>query len=103
LATLLGHCILRPKNLLELELCYGEPFTDVDANWITFAPLAKDGHIVVDDLQWVSRYWAGEKYTDHPVWERLAKGVALILDEHVRRRCYQYVRGGDRACRKQQI
>jgi hypothetical protein len=26
------------------------------------------------------------------VWERIAKGVALVLDERVRRQCYEYVR-----------
>jgi hypothetical protein len=80
------------KNLLELELYHDEPFTDVDANWITFAPLAKDGRVTIGDLQWVWHYWAGEKYNDQPVWERIAKGVALVLDEQVRRQCYQYVR-----------
>jgi len=81
-----------PKNLIELELCYNEPHADVDANWITFAPLAQDGRITLDDLRWVREYWAGEKYNAHPVWERLAKGVALVLDERVRRQCYHYVR-----------
>jgi hypothetical protein len=81
-----------PKNLLELELCYEDPFTDVDANWITFAPVGNDGRIPFADLQWVQRYWAGEKYNDTPVWERIAKGVALVLDEQIRRQCYQYLR-----------
>ena len=80
------------KNLLELDLYHNEPFTDVDANWITFAPLAEDGRITMGDLPWIRRYWAGEKYNDDPVWERIAKGVALVLDEQVRRQCYQYVR-----------
>lgn len=55
------------KNLLELDLYHNEPFTDLDANWITFAPLAEDGRITMGNLQWVWRYWAGEKYSDHPV------------------------------------
>ena len=80
------------ENLLELQLYYDEPFSDVDANWITYAPLAEDGHVKIDDLQWVRRYWTGETYNDHPVWERLAKGVALVLDEQIRRQCYEYVR-----------
>ena len=80
------------ENLLELELRYQEAFTEVDANWITFAPVGEDGRILIADLQWVRRYWAGEAYNDHPVWERIAKGVALVLDEGVRRRCYDYVR-----------
>jgi hypothetical protein len=92
----IGDCkwppYFEPKNLLELELCYDEPFTDVDANWITFAPVGKDGRIPVGDLQWVQRYWAGESYNDSPVWERIAIGIALVLDEQARRQCYEYVR-----------
>jgi hypothetical protein len=80
------------RNLLELKLCYDEPFTDVDANWITFAPVGNDGRVCLADLQWINRYWAGEKYNDTPVWERIAKGVALVLDEQVRRRCYDYLK-----------
>lgn len=80
------------KNLLELELRYEDNFTDVDANWITFAPIEGDGRISVDNLQWIGRYWAGEPYNNNPVWERIAKGIALILDEKVRRQCYDYLR-----------
>jgi hypothetical protein len=64
----------------------------VDANWITFAPIGADGRIPITDLQWVQHYWAGETYNDSPVWERIAKGVALVLDERVRRQCYHYLR-----------
>jgi len=82
------------KNLIELELRHSEPFTDVDANWITFAPLAEDGRVNIGDLEWIRRYWAGMTYNANnanAVWERLANGVALVLDEQVRRQCYQYV------------
>jgi hypothetical protein len=79
-------------NLLELELHYDEPFTDVDASWITFAPLTDDGRMRLSDLQWVSHYWAGETYSSEPVWERLAKGIALVLDVQVRRKSYHYLR-----------
>jgi hypothetical protein len=75
-----------------LELHYNEPVTDVDANWITSAPLAENGRIDVTDLGWIRRYWASEVRNDDPVWERIANGVALVLDEQVRRQCYQYVR-----------
>lgn len=92
----IGDCKWPPyfesKNLLELELRYDEPFSDVDANWITFAPVREDGRIPIGDLQWAQRYWAGESYSDSPVWERIAKGVALVLDEQVRRECYKYLR-----------
>lgn len=91
-----GDCKWPPyfekKNLLELDLYYDEPFTDVDANWITFAPVGKNGRIPFADLDWVKRYWAGEQYNATPVWERIAKGVALVLDEQVRRQCYDYLR-----------
>jgi hypothetical protein len=80
------------KNLLELEFCYNKPFTDVDANWITFPPSLDDGRITISDLDWIKHYWAGDQYNDQPVWERVGKGVALVLDEQVRRRCYQYLR-----------
>ncbi|MEY9106498.1 hypothetical protein ABH999_002694 [Bradyrhizobium yuanmingense] len=79
------------KNLLQLELCYKDPFTDVDANWITFAPVGSDGRVPSDDLRWIQRYWKGEAYNDRPVWERIAKGVALVLDEGIRRQCYDYL------------
>ena len=68
----------QPSNLLELELRHKEPFTDVDANWITSAPVDVNGKIKIDDLQWVSRYWAGENYSDDPAWERLAKALRWL-------------------------
>ena len=80
------------KNLLELKLCYRDPFTDVDANWITHASRDEDGYISPDDLQWVHRYWSGNTYNDTPIWERISNGIALVLDEQVRRHCYNYVR-----------
>jgi len=82
----------KSTNLLELELRYSGTLTDVDSNWITFAPL-EDGRITIGDLQWIWRYWAGEVYGNDPVWERLANGVALVLDEQVRRRSYQICAG----------
>jgi hypothetical protein len=82
----------KSKNLVELELWYNGAITDVDANWITFAPLAEDGRVSIHDLNWVRRYWAAEQYNASPVWERLAKGVALVLDERIRRQCDRYVK-----------
>jgi len=64
----------------------------VDANWITHAPLGEDGRITLANLEWIRRYWGGEEYDDEPTWERIAQGVALVLDEQVRRKCYDYVR-----------
>jgi hypothetical protein len=83
------HC--EAKNLLELRLHHDEPTTDVDANWITFANVS-EGRVNISDLKWVKQYWAGEPYNESPVWETLATGVALVLDEQVRRRCFDYVK-----------
>jgi hypothetical protein len=81
------------SNLLELQLRYENTFTDVDSNWITFAPLSEDGRLNLNDLSWISRYWRGEPHDAHkPAWERLARGVALVLDEKTRRASYDYMR-----------
>jgi hypothetical protein len=80
------------ENLLELRLYHDEPATDVDANWITFANIGEDGRISINDLQWVTQYWGGEPHNESPVWETLATGVAIVLDEQVRRRCFDYVK-----------
>ncbi len=80
-----------PENLLELELRYDGLFSDVDANWITFAPLANN-RITPENLEWIRRYWSGEAFNNAPAWERIANGIALVLDETVRRKCYEYVR-----------
>ncbi|MCF8482420.1 MAG: hypothetical protein K9H25_18500 [Rhodospirillum sp.] len=80
------------ENLVELDLYCREPFTDLDSNWITFAPLSQDGRLEINDIQWIMQYWKGEQYNSHPVWERLAKGVALVLDEKIRRHCDQYLK-----------
>ena len=80
------------ENLLELELHGTGQQTVVDTNWITFAPRANDGRLEPDELDWTSKYWAGELYCKSPVWELVANGVALVLDTDVRRRCFEYVK-----------
>ncbi len=80
------------ENLLELELHGTGQQTVVDTNWITFAPRANDGRLEPDELDWISKYWAGELYCKSPVWELVANGVALVLDTDVRRRCFEYVK-----------
>ena len=79
-------------NLLELELFCDEVPTIVDANWITFAKTDKaTGRIPTENLSWISKYWRGEQYNERPVWEALANGVALVLDESIRRRCNEFL------------
>jgi hypothetical protein len=79
-------------NLIEFELSPVAPLTVVDANWITLAPLGPDFRLQMDDLDWIEKYWNGLQYQKEPVWEVIANGVAVILDEKVRRRSYDYVR-----------
>jgi hypothetical protein len=80
------------NNLIEFELSPAAPATIVDANWITFAPLGPDFRVQTDDLAWIEKYWNGLQYQKEPVWEVIANGVAVILDEKVRRSCYDHVR-----------
>ncbi|WP_147407820.1 hypothetical protein [Rhodopseudomonas palustris] len=77
----------KPENLVEFDLHCDEMPTVVDANWITFAEVDKSGRIPIDSLEWISRYWEGKQYNDRPVWEVIANGVALVLDENIRRAC----------------
>ena len=75
-----------------MELYYDHQYTDVDANWITFAPTETDGRISLSDIDWIHRYWNGECYADRePVGERLANGAAVVLGEQVRTKCYRYL------------
>ena len=80
-----GHFL--EKNLFELELCQGTATTRCDSNWITYAPLQGNGMLDTRDLSWVDKYWSGIPFNDTPAWEILADGIALVLDESVRRRC----------------
>lgn len=76
------------ENLVELELYPALDPTVCDANWITFANLRSDGRIATEDLTWIDNYWSGKPYSDNaPVWEMIANGVALVLDERIRRQC----------------
>jgi hypothetical protein len=80
------------NNLIEFDLSPATPPTVVDANWITFAPLGADFRLQTDDLGWVEKYWNGQQYHKEPVWEVIANGIAVILDEKIRRSCYDNVR-----------
>lgn len=76
------------ENLVELELYPSLEPTVCDSNWITFAQLCNDGRIPTEDLTWIDDYWSGKPCNDKaPVWEIISNGVAIILDETIRRRC----------------
>lgn len=74
-------------NLVEFDLLCDTMPTIVDANWITFAKVGSDGRIPLDNLDWISSYWSGKQYNENPTWEVIADGVALVLDEKIRRIC----------------
>lgn len=82
----------RPENLVEFEFNSTGDLTVVDSNWITSAPLNSDGRIRTTDLSWIERYWKGDAYGAEPVWEHIGRGVAVVLDEAVRRRCFAQVK-----------
>ena len=76
------------ENFVELELNPTSDPTVCDANWITFADLRSDGRIATEDLTWIDDYWSGKPHNRNaPVWEVIANGVALVLDELFSRRC----------------
>ena len=83
----------KSDNLVEFELFSPEKVTIVDSDWITYAPLDSSYRIKTDNLEWVMHYWKGEARSSNPVWEYIAKGTAIVLDEKVRRRCFSYLKG----------
>jgi len=82
----------RAENLVELELYSPQHVTIVDSDWVTFATRDKDNRIRTDDIQWIENYWKGEPRSTKPIWEYIANGVAIVLNEPVRRRCFAYVK-----------
>lgn len=82
----------RQSNLVELRLWSFSSPTVVDADWITHAPLSDGYKLDTNDLSWIERYWNGEPRGSAPTWEVIAEGVAVILDEGLRRRCYDFTR-----------
>lgn len=79
------------ENLVEFKLYPSAPIRRVDANWITYAPLSSTGRLEEDSADWIAKYWKGVPYSDSPVWELICKGVALIVDEQIRRKCYSSI------------
>jgi hypothetical protein len=73
----------RPEYLAELHLGEAAFKRDrLDANWITHAPVDKDGNIV--EFKWIHRYWEGEAYPDEdPIWETLIDGKTIVLGTRV--------------------
>lgn len=82
----------RKDCLIEMELHSPDVSTVVDANWITYAQPGPDGRVSAYDLTWVTQYWAGKPFNNEPVWELIANGVALVLEEDIRRRCFGFVK-----------
>jgi hypothetical protein len=84
-----GH--FRTENLAELEVHPVGPFRKVDANWITHAKLDGNGRIDTAATEWIEKYWAGEPFSDSPVWETIVDGRAIILGTELRQRAYNHV------------
>lgn len=79
-----------PEYLAELALHPSSSITKVDSNWITYAPLDKNGYIT--DPSWIPRYWSGEAHPDHePLWELIAQGRAIVCGSDLRIRAYDNV------------
>ena len=79
------------ENLVEFELYPSDIVTKVDSDWITYAPLLPSGELNKDVSNWITKYWSGIPYSETPVWEVICKGVALVVDEQIRRKCYRSI------------
>lgn len=63
----------------------------LDANWITYAPIDKAGHLT--DGSWIQNYWTGNQYPNkEPIWETLVDGRLIVLGTDIRRRAYATVK-----------
>jgi hypothetical protein len=79
------------QNLVEFKLMPSHVPTVVDANWITFAPIKQDGRLDISDIGWIAEYWSGRTYNSLPVEEMICEGIAVVVDEGVRRRCFAHL------------
>lgn len=86
-ATAWGRHFCR-DNLAELEVHPIGSTTKVDANWITYAQVDSTGRLNPDATAWIETYWAGEAFSDSPVWETIAHGRAIIFGTELRQRAY---------------
>lgn len=84
-----GH--FRSENLAELEVRPVRPCSMVDANWITHAEVDGNGRIDPAATKWIENYWAGEPFSDSPVWETIVDGRAVIFGTDLRQRAYNLV------------
>ena len=84
-----GHFL--PENLAELEVHPVGPYSRVDASWITHANLDGNGRVDPIKTEWIEKYWAGEPFSDLPVWETIVDGRAIIFGTELRQRAYDNV------------
>jgi len=83
-----GH--FSAEYLAEFEISPSSSFSRHDANWITHAPLERNGKIKNED--WISKYWSGEAFPNKPpVWELIIQGRAVILGTELRNRAYMNI------------
>lgn len=73
------------KNLAELAVLEGAVVSEHDSEWITRSSTARDA-------SWMERYWAGDPFSNDPVWECVVEGRALVLGTVLRLRAYEVVR-----------
>lgn len=78
----------RRENLVEVEVRPVRPYSKVDANWITYAECDSAGRMDRARTDWIEKYWAGESFSDQPVWEIIVDGRAVIFGTEVRERAY---------------
>lgn len=81
-----GH--FRRENLVEVEVNPVRPYSKLDANWITYAECDSAGRIDPARTGWIDKYWAGEPFSDQPIWEIIVDGRAVIFGTEVRERAY---------------
>lgn len=84
-----GH--FRRQNLVELEVQPVASYSKVDANWITYAERDSADRIDGTKTNWIEKYWAGDSFSDQPVWEIIVDGRAVIFGTEVRERAFENI------------
>lgn len=80
-----------PEYQTELGIFPGANLSRHDANWVTFAPLDRQGSLATVD--WIDYYWAGEPFPKRaPVWELIVNGRAAVYGTNLRERAYRNLR-----------
>ena len=81
-----------PDNLVAVEVEGAGQYQRFDFNWITFAPLLDNGYLDTTQLDWLERYWSGDKFPRKPpVWEIIIDGKMTIFGTEVRKRAYERI------------